>query len=268
MLSSVICPALPCFSTLSLTRHDFRKKTVIEHWICVLISSTQFLCSFSHCKKNGTRRYHKVTSVFMSSTRFFYILKKLEFFSADFRKILLKIRPVGAELFHADRRSDRRTDRQAGMTKIIVTFRSCANEPRNLPWWLCLFLCEPGTAFTASIVKIQWIYSTWHDNVWEAPSLFEFTRQQPGTPRLIPDNSNNLAVQYEGEFLTTKSRRTLFDYLSVEISGNISEHNEFQLYLTERRAYKLCNNHLQTKRRPLYLKTQSVPRCKHFPPRL
>jgi hypothetical protein len=65
---------------------------------------------------------------------FFHILKKLGFFSADFRKIFLKIRPVGAELFHADGKADRRTDRQAGMTKMIVTFRSCANEPRNLPW--------------------------------------------------------------------------------------------------------------------------------------
>jgi len=27
-------------------------------------------------------------------------------------------------------------------------------------------------------------------------------------------------------------------------------------------------NPLQTKRRPLYLKTQSVPRCKHFSSRL
>ena len=27
-------------------------------------------------------------------------------------------------------------------------------------------------------------------------------------------------------------------------------------------------NHLKTKRRPLYLKTQSVPRCKHFSSRL
>jgi len=29
-----------------------------------------------------------------------------------------------------------------------------------------------------------------------------------------------------------------------------------------------CIIPLQTKRRPLYLKTQSVPRCKHFPSRL
>jgi hypothetical protein len=43
---------------------------------------------------------------------------KLEFFSTAVRKILkkipdfMKIRAVGAELFHVDRRMNRRTDRQ------------------------------------------------------------------------------------------------------------------------------------------------------------
>jgi hypothetical protein len=39
----------------------------------------------------------------------------------------MKIRPVGAELFHADGRTDGRTD----MTKLIVAFRSFANAPKN-----------------------------------------------------------------------------------------------------------------------------------------
>ena len=33
----------------------------------------------------------------------------------------MKIRPVGAELFHADRRTD----------KIIVAYRNCANAPKE-----------------------------------------------------------------------------------------------------------------------------------------
>jgi len=37
----------------------------------------------------------------------------------------MKIRPVGAELFHADGRTDRRSD----MTKLIVAFRNFANAP-------------------------------------------------------------------------------------------------------------------------------------------
>jgi hypothetical protein len=36
----------------------------------------------------------------------------------------MKIRPVGAELFHADGRTD--------MTKLIVAFRNFANSPKNV----------------------------------------------------------------------------------------------------------------------------------------
>ena len=39
----------------------------------------------------------------------------------------MKIRPVGAELLHADRRTDGRTD----MTKLIVAFLSFTNAPKN-----------------------------------------------------------------------------------------------------------------------------------------
>ena len=39
----------------------------------------------------------------------------------------MKLRPLGAELFHADRRTDIRTD----MTKLIVAFRNFANAPKN-----------------------------------------------------------------------------------------------------------------------------------------
>jgi len=38
-----------------------------------------------------------------------------------------KIHPVGAEFFSADRHTDTRTD----MTKLIVTFHSFANMPKN-----------------------------------------------------------------------------------------------------------------------------------------
>jgi hypothetical protein len=39
----------------------------------------------------------------------------------------MKIRPVGAELFHADRRKDKQTY----MTKLIDDFRNFANAPKN-----------------------------------------------------------------------------------------------------------------------------------------
>ena len=44
----------------------------------------------------------------------------------------IKIRQVGAELFHAGRRIERRTD----MTKLIVAFRHFANAPKNV--YVCM----------------------------------------------------------------------------------------------------------------------------------
>ena len=39
----------------------------------------------------------------------------------------MKIRAVGAKLFHVGARADR----QAYMTKLVVVFRNCANAPKN-----------------------------------------------------------------------------------------------------------------------------------------
>jgi hypothetical protein len=56
---------------------------------------------------------------------------RLEILSTDFRNILkkysnisvMKVRPVGAELFHVDRQTD--------VTKLIVAFRNFANVPKK-----------------------------------------------------------------------------------------------------------------------------------------
>jgi len=48
----------------------------------------------------------------------------------------MKIRPMGAELFQADGRTDRQTDRQrgrqTGMTKRIVAFRNFVNTSKRI----------------------------------------------------------------------------------------------------------------------------------------
>ena len=66
-------------------RHDFLKKKVTEHEMCVLISYTTFVWKIYHFKKNWARNDKKCIMVFMKSIPYFYpILMKL--FSRVFRK--------------------------------------------------------------------------------------------------------------------------------------------------------------------------------------
>ena len=57
ILSSVVCLAVPYFSTLSHKRHDVLKK-LIEGKMCVVIFSVTFVSSISHFK-NRAKCYHK-----------------------------------------------------------------------------------------------------------------------------------------------------------------------------------------------------------------
>jgi hypothetical protein len=43
----------------------------------------------------------------------------------------MKIRPVGAELFHADWQTDTQADGRTDMTKLTVAFRSFANASKT-----------------------------------------------------------------------------------------------------------------------------------------
>jgi len=53
----------------------------------------------------------------------------------------MKIRPVGAELFHVERRTDERTD----MMKLIVPFRNFAKAPKNETLYKNSSKCTPVT---------------------------------------------------------------------------------------------------------------------------
>ena len=72
--------------------------------------------------KNVYRSSYKVTFILVN-------LMKLEFSQHIFEKIyikisnFMKIRPVGADLFHADRRTD--------MTKLKVAFSNFVNAPKE-----------------------------------------------------------------------------------------------------------------------------------------
>ena len=123
LLSLVTCLDGPHFATLCAKQHNFLKKKPFNITY-VLISSTMFVWNISH-SKNNSARYHyacarsciRVTySMFLSDANNIWI------FSTDFRKKytqtknVIKIRPVGAELFHANGWTDRK--------KPIVAFRN------------------------------------------------------------------------------------------------------------------------------------------------
>ena len=69
ILPSVVCPTIQTFSTLSHTRHEFRKK-YIGHKMRVLIFSTALVRNISH-SKNWARSDKKCILVFMWSTLYY-----------------------------------------------------------------------------------------------------------------------------------------------------------------------------------------------------
>ena len=87
------------------------EKKVTEHKTCVLISSTTSTFNISHSKKNSARYDQKSILVVMQSTSYSCPdVIKLEvsgqFFFFEKYSNVMKIRSVGAKLFHEDRRTD------------------------------------------------------------------------------------------------------------------------------------------------------------------
>ena len=81
---------------------------------CVLIFCTPFVWKISHCKKNRLRFAQKCILVFIYSTLYSYRFL-IKFLLRHFSKNtqipnFVKIRPVEANLFHADRQRDGRSD--------------------------------------------------------------------------------------------------------------------------------------------------------------
>jgi hypothetical protein len=60
ILPSVVCLAVPYFSTLSHKRHDFRKRSYRTRNVCFYFLYKLCL-NISHSKKNSARYYHKCT---------------------------------------------------------------------------------------------------------------------------------------------------------------------------------------------------------------
>jgi hypothetical protein len=95
-----------------------------ETWIF----STDFVRNISHSKKKWMRYDKNIRWSSCKVPSVFFDFNETWIFSTDFRKNpqisnFTKIRPVGAELFHSDGRTE--------VTKLIVAFRNFANASKN-----------------------------------------------------------------------------------------------------------------------------------------
>ena len=83
----------------------------------------------------------------------------------------MEISPVGTELFLAEGRTDRRTERQTDLTKLTVAFRNFAKPPVSTPSnWMNISHTNDLEAHRAATEKTQqvnehfslmWLLSTW-----------------------------------------------------------------------------------------------------------
>jgi len=112
--SFVSCPALQYFfPTWSHKRHDFRKKNLLNIMRFYLQLLSEFFFILRRILRDIIKMY---IGLYVKHSSFPLDCSKTWNFSTDFRKSIpisnfMKIRPLGAELFQADCRSDGRTDR-------------------------------------------------------------------------------------------------------------------------------------------------------------
>ena len=130
ILSSVACPALQYFSTLSHRLQNFRKKKKItEYEIWVLIFSTSFVGNISHSRQ---KRAICSKNVYFSSCKVTFILSPLNanlISPTDFRKIL-RFR-ISWKSLQWEPSFSMRTDRMTDVTKLIIAFRNFPNAYKN-----------------------------------------------------------------------------------------------------------------------------------------
>ena len=127
ILSSVACPALQYFSHYLINGMIFEK--MLWNLKCAFRLSLHLLSeTFPILRRNERDMIKKYIGLHVKYplfiVRFHWNLNFLDSFSKNTHiSNFMKIRPVGAELFHADGRTD--------MTKLIVAFRNFSKAPKT-----------------------------------------------------------------------------------------------------------------------------------------
>ena len=179
-------PARPYSIFLHYLINGTIKKNLFNIKCFVFIFSTTFVWNISHSKNNWARYDQKCMMVFVWGTLFCQILMKLEF-SHMFPKYtripnFMKIRPVGADLFHADGQTD--------MTKANRRFSQLREKRlkvwrqtsvKGFRWWLIRspkFLASSMFTLETSWLDGNWVHGlTMFDGktTQELPSLMQYS---------------------------------------------------------------------------------------------
>ena len=120
ILSSVACPALQYYSTLSHKRYDFRNRTT-EYKMCALIFATTFVWNISHSKTRTERDMIKMyTGLHVKYPLFLFDFNGTRIFSTDFRKIFKY--QISWKSAQWELSCSMLTDKWTDTTKLIVAF--------------------------------------------------------------------------------------------------------------------------------------------------
>jgi len=135
LLSSVVCPALQYFSTLSHNRHEFRKRTLFNikyvFWFSIQILLETFLILI----RNGRDMIKKMyIGLHTNCPSFLTAFNENRIFSIDFRKILES--QISWKSVQWEPRCSIRKDGWTNMTTPIDAFRNSANAPKHTTYKL------------------------------------------------------------------------------------------------------------------------------------
>jgi len=241
------CPTLQYIFHIISEWNDFLEKK--NYWtsnVCF-----DFLCNFfwniSHYNKNWGRCDQKCKLVFMESTSYScQILYNLNFLNKisknNQRSNSTNIRPVQAESFHADGRTDRQTD----MTKLIVTFRNFPNALKNGGW---VKICNEEIAIHFKVpyfdILIQGVREIWNitprkfNGLTKIPTTFLGITRQKLYPYITFDLTGYKLCGFIG-------KRKLFYYISLSVSLGHNFHFPFSLYVEPFEVNLRCKISLAT----------------------
>jgi hypothetical protein len=140
ILSAVACLAPPHFSTWSYKQHNFRGGGGLLNTNMCLISSA----SVEKSLHLGRIQRDIIINMHTSPCNVLVILVGFQCnlnFQSKYSKNpqisnLKKIRPVGANLCHANGQTGGRTDRETEMAEVIAAFRNYAKAPKNWQNWV------------------------------------------------------------------------------------------------------------------------------------